>query len=211
MPADSDFERQIHFRLQANDPTAPDDLCREYLKPVERHLAARAYAHGIRDQNLVHDATVDSVFDYIRHPEKFDPNQSTLLGYLKRAGERDLINQVRRDRRLRRGEELHDDVEVSILAGKKQKEIEKIRRNTEDEAVGRIDTQRSLSAAMKNVAETGDQKLFQLIASGERSTAKFAAVLGVSNLPMPEQRQIVKQHKDRLKKKLQRGKEKHGG
>ena len=167
MPADSDFERQIHFRLQANDPTAPDDLCREYLKPVERHLAARAYAHGIRDQNLVHDATVDSVFDYIRHPEKFDPNQSTLLGYLKRAGERDLINQVRRDRRLRRGEELHDDVEVSILAGKKQKEIEKIRRNTEDEAVGRIDTQRSLSAAMKNVAETGDQKLFQLIASGE--------------------------------------------
>ncbi len=211
VPADANFERQIHSRLLDNDPTAPGDLCREHLKPIERHLAARAYAHGVRDQSLVYDATVDAVFDYIQHPAKFDANQSTLLGYLKRAGERDLINQVRRDRRLRRGEELHDDVELSIVAGNKQADVEKIRRNAEAEAVGRIDTERKLSAAMSNMGGTLDQVLFRLLASGERNTAKFAAVLGISNLPITEQRRVVKQHKDRLKKTLQRREEKYGG
>ena len=49
-------------------------------------------------------------------PGKFDPTKSGLLGYLERAAERDLINVVQQGHRRRRGEELREDVEVSILA-----------------------------------------------------------------------------------------------
>ena len=56
---------------------------------------------------------------------KFDPTKSGLLGYLKRAAERDLINVVQQGHRRRRGEELREDVEVSILARNKFRKLER--------------------------------------------------------------------------------------
>jgi hypothetical protein len=39
---------------------------------------------------------------------------------------------------------------------------------------------------------------------GVRETAAYAAVLGLHHRPLHEQEKIVKRHKDRLKKMLQR-------
>jgi RNA polymerase sigma-70 factor, ECF subfamily len=207
MTDDAQTEKEIHERLLFGDPTAPEELARKYLPLIQRHVAACAHNHGIHDRDLINDATVDAVFGYIRHPEKFDPNQSGLLGYLKRAAERDLINVVKQDRRRRRGEELEEDVEVSILVRNKSSEIDRIRRDAEGEAISRIQKERALAEVAESENER-DKVLLHLMAEGERSTSKFAAALGITDLPTAEQRHIVKQNKDRLKAHLKRRKSK---
>jgi RNA polymerase sigma-70 factor, ECF subfamily len=199
-------ERVLHQRLLFRDPTASEEAARKYLPLIEQHVAARARnIYRISDRQLIWDATVNAVmFDYILHPERFDPNKSGLLGYLKRAAERDLMNVIEKDRRQRRGEELHADVEEGIRARNKPSEIARITRNAEEEAISRIQREKSL-AALSKVGNESDSVLMRLIVEGERSTHKFAAVLGIQGLPISEQRLIVKQHKDRLKVRLKRG------
>src|SRR5438128_2318180 len=131
MGTDPENEKVMHERLLAQDPIAPEEFARKYLPLIQRHVAARAHDHGVHDHDLINDATVEAVFAYIRHPQKFDPQKSGLLGYLKRAAERDLINLVQQDRRRRRGEELHEDVELSILLRNKSSEIDLIKRDAE--------------------------------------------------------------------------------
>jgi hypothetical protein len=43
-----------------------------------------------------------------------------------------------------------------------------------------------------------------MMMEGIRETELFAATLGISHLSVEEQRTLVKQHKDRLKKTIQR-------
>ena len=196
-------EKVLHGRLLSGDPIVSEELARKYLPVIQTHVAARAHTHGVHDEDLINDATVEALFNYIQHPEKFDGKKSSLLGYLKRAAERDLINLVQKDRRRRRGEELHEDVEESILAGKKSSEIARIARGSEQEALLRIQRQRDLAG----IAASGDERdnaMLRLMVEGERSTSKFAAILGVAALPVAEQRRIVKQHKDRLKVQIKR-------
>lgn len=208
MKSDSEFERSIHARLLSADATAPEELARKYLDPVYRHVRARGHAHGIHDLDLINDATVDSVFGYIRHPEKFTPQKSSLLSYLKLAAERDLINAVAKDRRLKRGEDLTSDVEVSIIRRNKPSEIENIRRDAEGEAIAGIQQRGTIRAAIGVISDERDREFLNLMANGERRTRRFAKVLKIDNLSLTEQRHVVKQHKDRLKQQLKRWRKK---
>lgn len=212
MSDDAQDERVLHQRLLSRDPTAPEEAARKYLPLIERHVAARARnIYRINDRQLIWDATVDAVmFDYILHPERFDPTKSGLLGYLKRAAERDLMNAVEKDRRQRRGEELQADVEEGLRTRNKPSEIARITRDAEEEVISYIQRERGLAAVSK-VGNERDSMLLRLVAEGERSTSKFAAVLGIEGLTIAKQRRIVKQHKDRLKARLKRGGSKHRG
>jgi hypothetical protein len=49
-----------------------------------------------------------------------------------------------------------------------------------------------------------DQQLIDLMIKGERRTEAFAKVLGIVDMEVIQQRKIVKQRKDRLKKRLTR-------
>ena len=49
-----------------------------------------------------------------------------------------------------------------------------------------------------------DRELAALMIDGERCTEKFAALLGITDLPASQQRKTVKRHKDRIMKILQR-------
>ena len=53
-------------------------------------------------------------------------------------------------------------------------------------------------------ADPMDLRLLTLILEGERSTERFARILGLCGLPVKEQRRQVKRHKDRIKKRLER-------
>ncbi len=208
---DPNFDRDIHIRLIAGDPTAPDDLASRYLEPVRKHVQARAYRRGIQDHDLVNDATVDSVFDYIRNPKKFNPEKSGLLSYLKFAAERDLANAVSKHFRRTRHEELTDDVELTTQPRNKIGVMETIRRNIETQAIDNIEGRKEVRAAVSTITKDIDQKLLQLIADGVRKTETFAAELGITGLPITDQRRIVKQHKDRLNQQLKRWGRKHNG
>jgi hypothetical protein len=210
MTDDAQSEGNIHERLLAGDPTAPEELARKYLPAIQRHVAARAHNHGIHDRDLINDATVDAVFGYIRHPEQFNPQKSNLLPYLKFSAERDLINAVAKDRRHKRGEELSDDVELVVTHRNKPTGVETTRRGVEAEAIASIDGRHEIDSVMEWFPEPRDRSLLTLMANGERKTSKFAAILGINGLPANEQRHVVKQHKDRLKQQLKRGRKKNG-
>ena len=49
-----------------------------------------------------------------------------------------------------------------------------------------------------------DARVLQLLVDGERRTERFATVLGVEHLDTAQQKRVVKQVKDRLKKRLER-------
>ncbi len=198
------FERGIHERLLNRDVTASEELARQYLPLVRRHVQARANKHGVQDEALINDAATDATFDYIRYPSKFDPGRSSLLGHLKRAAERDLINAVQKDRRRRRGEELSDDVELTLRRRNKPSDIRKIIRDAEAEVLGSLEPARGMDEVLADIEEPRDKKLLKLMAAGERRTTVFAALLGITELSQSKQQKVVKQHKDRLKKQLQR-------
>jgi len=203
-PRDSVFEREIHARMLKGDPTASEEVARRYLPIIATHLRINGLAKGIQDPDVINDAAVDAVIGYILHPEKFDPLKSGLLGYLKRAADMDLINETQKHRRRRRGEELYDDVEFSILHRNKASEVDRIRGNAEDEAIRHLEAVET--DELLNAGNDRDNRLLELLRIGERSTSVFAAVLKVENLPIAEQRRIVKQHKDRLKLQFKRKK-----
>ncbi|HLH06122.1 MAG TPA: hypothetical protein VKW78_02685 [Terriglobales bacterium] len=200
-------ESALHQRLLSGDVTAPEEAARMYLPLIEKHVAARAWnIYHINDRELIWNATVNAVLlDYILHPARFDPSKSGLLGYLKRAAERDLINEVAKNRRQHRGEDLYGDVEEGIRGRNKPSELARIMRDAEQETISRIQRQRDTAAAT-NADDKRDSALLRLMVDGERSTSKFAVVLGIEALPVAEQRHIVKQHKDRLKVQLKRSK-----
>lgn len=211
MKADRNFERDIHSRLIAGDPTAPDDLATRYLEPVRMHVRRQAYNRGIQDRDLVNDATVDAVFDYIRHPEKFNSEKATLLGYLKFAAGKDLANAISKHVRRRRGEELTDNVEFAIQPRNKMGFMERVRRDVETRLIEHIDRQREVRNVVSTIKEDIDRRLVQLMSEGVRKTEVFAAELGITHLSITDQRRIVKQHKDRLNQHLKRrGMKQHG-
>jgi RNA polymerase sigma-70 factor, ECF subfamily len=200
-----EFESQLHSRMLVRDPVASEEVAGAFLEAVRKHVRIRARAHGIFDPDLINDATVEAVFAYIRHPEKFFPDKSSLRTYLNLAAERDLINAVRKDRRRRRGEELSADVELTVISGNKEVDIQRIRRRLDDSFLESVGDCETIERATSTIRPGTDFALVKLMMEGERRTSVFAGVLGICSLPVTEQRQIVKRHKDRLKVQLKRG------
>lgn len=197
------FEEQLHRRLLARDPIASEEVAQHFLEKVRSHLRFRAQAHGVTDGDLINDAAVDAVFDYIRRPEKFTSEKSSLRTYLNMAAERDLINAVQKDRRRRRGENLSADVELTLLRGNKESDIGQIRREFADSLVSRFEEAQP-AKIIQRVRPGHDQQLVKMMMEGERRTSAYAKLLKITDLPVDEQRRIVKQHKDRLKQQLKR-------
>src|SRR5262245_41564240 len=119
MNDDTPFEQDIHRRLINGDPVAPDDLASRYLELVRKHVQGNAHRRGVHDEERVNDATMDAIFDYILHTEKFDPQKATLLGYLKFAAVKDLANAISKRLRRSRHEEVTDDVELMVRSRNK--------------------------------------------------------------------------------------------
>ena len=61
-----------------------------------------------------------------------------------------------------------------------------------------------MQQVFNTITDPRDRRLLQLLRAGERKTAVYAEVLGIQDRDAMEQRKIVKQHKDRLKKQLER-------
>lgn len=188
---DQDWCMTIHRLLVGGDPTAQAELIRAV------HPALVGWLHAKRrttNRELIRDAATDAMVDYIKNPTKWNPDRSTLVSYICMAADRDLLNAVEKSKRLYKREILVPDVEDRHME-----------RNVPAEDEGRSDvTQGLLDALDRHVTSRSDREFLTLMLTGERSTDRFAALLGIGNLPRQEQARVVKQHKDRLKKVVQR-------
>jgi RNA polymerase sigma-70 factor (ECF subfamily) len=190
--------RQLHARLLQLDPVAPAEFAEAFLDELVRRLRAKA-GPGY-EETLFHDAATDALIDYIQHPSKFNPRKSALLTYLTMAAYRDLLNIIAKEQRRRRHEVQLQDVEETLSAGNNIIE-------PEDQVLNGI-TMTERAELLRMVAETFpdscDRAFLELMVNGERRTTIFSDVLGIQSSPPDEQRKIVKRHKDRITKRLQR-------
>ena len=193
-----EYTRQLHSRLLQQDPVAPSEFAETFLDELVRRLRGKA-GPGY-EETLLKDAAIDALLDYVQHPSKFDPNKSAILTYLTMAAYGDLLNMIAKEQRRKRREVPLQVVEETLSAGNNTIEREN------QVLTGITGTKRD--ELLRRVAETfpdkRDRKLLNLMMDGERKTAAYTNILGIQGLTLDEQRKIVKRHKDRITKRLQR-------
>lgn len=198
MPLSKDFGEQVHQRLLEGDPTAPSEVILAYLGLLTRRLRQRF--PDVRDETIVQDAATDALIQYVQSPRRFDPAKSGLASYLTMAARGDLLNALARERRRAARQVPLEAVAEAALPG-----------NTlgEDESAGSAEEDRMAASqlmhhVLQQVTDPRDREMLKLMLDGERKTTCYAGLLQIEDCSKAEQRRIVKRHKDRLKKRLQR-------
>jgi RNA polymerase sigma-70 factor (ECF subfamily) len=146
------------------------------------------------DEELVADAVTDTILALITHPSSYDPQRGNLSSYLWMSARGDLNNALERRNRQRDREIPTDPVE--LLADK---------RNFGMEApASESGMETEIGQALASATDPLDRRMLVLMLHGERRTEAYAEVIGVADRTPPEQRRIIKRHKDRIKKRLRR-------
>jgi hypothetical protein len=191
---------QLHERLLAGDPVAPAELAERLLPRLRARLAG--WAATVDDPHLVPSAIGLVIARYLSDPERFDPERGGMAGYLAMEVRGDVLNELDSRRRRRQHES-----PAAVLV-----ELEPHGRDStvEEEALDAVDpigvSPAAVQAARQALGELDqvDRRMLEMMVEGVRSTSAYAAVLGISQLPVDMQRKAVKQHKDRLQKRLER-------
>jgi DNA-directed RNA polymerase specialized sigma24 family protein len=192
-----DWELAIHQRLLNRDVTAPAELAERYLLHLIKNVSS-AYPK-VDDPHLCSDACEDAILKYIKEPGKFDPEKLGLLAYLKMSAVGDLKNEFEKRDRRRRHESTEEDVEEK-----------RVLRNEGREGFGSpqfIIIQNESELHQEQLLEQWfpdptDRQLARMVLDQERDTKLYVEVLGIESESIDEQRNIVKRHKDRIKKRL---------
>ncbi len=198
-------EHELHQRLLAGNPVAPSDLAVAYLGYLVRYLRDRNPAI---DDEFCQTAAEDALMALSKRPHSYDPARKSLVGYLRMSAQGDLLNLLAGERRHRSRQAQLEAVELSRVVGKELGD------DTYDpavmvearESVNEVVRQRqAVPVGMIRGLTPGEIMALQLLTEGERRTPAFAQALGITALPLAEQRHEVKRVKDRLKKRLERG------
>jgi RNA polymerase sigma-70 factor (ECF subfamily) len=185
----------LHLRLVDGDKSAPYDCVTRWLPELMRRLSGSFNEVAQRDEQLIEEAALETLFEYTANPHKYDAERSSLATYLTQAAKRDLINALEREKTQgRRATSIHP-VEHQLTSGNN---------SFEEQVADNADAQVAWEVVMETITDPQDRSLLALLLQGERATTAFAKVLGITHLPEQEQRATVKRHKDRLDKRLQR-------
>jgi len=196
--------QELHRRLLEGDAVAPSDVASGYLEPLAQWLK-RLYP-GV-DESQCDTAAEDAILAYIKRPHSYDAGRAPLDRYLCMAARRDLQN-------LRKAEFRHQarqaDWGAVELSGSMRKYLIDDRSDPAhiaelQEMVHDIIRKRPrLTPAATHGLSHGEVEALALVECGERRTELYAVVLGLTGLPLDEQRAQVKRVKDRLKVRLRR-------
>jgi hypothetical protein len=177
---------RIHRDLCAGVAVAPTELCEAYLEHLLGWLARVAPR---ADPHSRTEAAERALLSLIERPESFDPGQGELGAFLRQAARCDLLNLLESEKRHHR-RRVPLDV-VALAADGRNK--------------GRAEAWAAEEAAELAALLTEEERaVWALMCAGERSTAAFAAVLGLADRPEWEQAREVKRVKDRIVKRLRR-------
>ena len=187
---------ELHRRLLAGDPTASSHFAMAYFPSLVQWLCEH---NRHVDPEWCQEAAGQTVLDFIKRPEKFDPARGDLDSYLHHAAQCDLKNVLRKERRHR-----HRDLESVELSPDGGKYL-----GMDDDPAFPLELAEAAAATavpaeVLDGLSDAERLALELLRHGERRTAEFAAVLNFEHLPPDEQRREVKRVKDRLIKRLQR-------
>jgi DNA-directed RNA polymerase specialized sigma24 family protein len=187
-------DADLLHRLRDGDVLAPSQFCERFLPQL---LSNRGWAAGLsRDEHLVKDAAIEALFTFVRSPHSYDPARMEILPYLRLAAKRDLLNALARERRHAIRRAPLEAVELHPVAGNDEQEG--------PELPGGASAEELLQRLRTELPDPRDWEAMCLIMDGVRTYKEFVRVYGLSDLRLAEQRRVIKQHKDRLKKRAMR-------
>lgn len=193
----------LHERMLVGDVTALEAIFSRFMAPL---------ASGVRrkfpnyfDVAQYEAAAEEAIVSYWRKPERYSPKfRISLFAFLFMAAKRDFQNLLDKDAR-QLGEKHGYKVEPFVADDENESEREFV-----DITIASNDHRLILAetAVWDHIAaelpEARDQECAYLMLEGVRETHEYARIFGITDLPPKEQEHVVKKHKDRIKKQLQR-------
>jgi RNA polymerase sigma-70 factor (ECF subfamily) len=192
----------VYGRLLRRDPTAPSDLAVAFLECLSSWLTARSRNQSV-PEDLIHEAAEDAILSLIRNPSSFRAETGDLVAYLKMSAQGDLLNRLRREAKHRQGRTSLERVEQSDQAGKYLgREADPSLPMQVEEHLSR--TGDPLPNSVRRGLTDAEARVLDLMMQGERKTSVYAQAYGIAGMESEAQRRMVKQVKDKLKKRLDR-------
>jgi hypothetical protein len=167
------------------------------IDKLKRHPKARRFWH------LIPDAVEDALVNYFKRPEQYQPAKRGLWGYLVMAATGDLLNAIEKERRTLRREKPVADVEYGL--DRRNRVV--VSAGSKLDAEGpeyRAFFKELRTAADREFTDPREREVAELMIGGISNVEAFAAVMGIGQLPLEQQRVQVKRCKDRVSKRLQR-------
>ncbi|MBO0939431.1 hypothetical protein J2I47_22975 [Fibrella sp. HMF5335] len=176
---------------EQTDPTTSAILFEKYY-PVTVDKLRKKYRDV--DEDVVRDVVFEVLTGLIENPSKYDPERATLAAYLAMDAQGDLLNKLKKGDQEKKSVKFVEDWELYGNI------IEEVATNSDEKQV--------LSLIQEKLQEIfwepRDADLAKMIIRGDRNTADYVGLLGLSERPFDEQQALVKQHKDRIKRVLER-------
>ncbi|NOJ78078.1 sigma-70 family RNA polymerase sigma factor [Myxococcus xanthus] len=183
-----DEDVALHARILQRESVANVDAFAVFVDPL---IAAVKYARGCTHE-MARDAAIDVLLDYLEAPERFDPQRGRLFSYLAQSAKNTVTDWQRSATRRQAREEKFGL--LFELMGRSPKEC--LEQSAEVKRVVERIEQSDLSQV--------DRAFLGLMLQGERSTQRFAEVLGLGALPAVDIQREVKRNRDRILKWLVR-------
>ena len=187
----------LHDRLESRDPTASSELADAVFDELVGRLERFS---GATPEEAV-DAVSLALVNYFKNPVGYDRSKARLRTYLHNAAMGDLLNdrekasKYSREKSVGRVED-HEGGRNKVLAGGGSPDAAR--------PDWLLEVQEAWLRLQREFPNPRDREVIQLMLAGERNTRTFAEALGLTDLPAAEQRKLVKQHKDRIQKRLDR-------
>jgi peptidyl-tRNA hydrolase len=186
---------RLHQRLLAGSLTASSEIAEIFLQPLIKNLA-KEFKH-LSDPHLIDSAAADALINYFEHSEKFDPARASLFRYLRIRAKTYLLNSL--------GQQTSAKIVVEIEEAETVQQMEEQNElDVESTLVSQAIQTEIMQQVQKYIIDPVDLRVISLMVEGIRDTAKYAEVLGILDHSLTEQRKTVKQHKDRIKKIIER-------
>jgi RNA polymerase sigma-70 factor, ECF subfamily len=197
-----------HNRLVAGDRVASEELASLLLDPLVARLRRRwpRWKHT----DVLYDAAVEVMLDYLQAPERYDPGSGPLLRWLEVAAHRDLTNAYRSARQ-------RQAIELAPLSavGDPKRPPHQVPNGATPigqarlapdpanaERLDGLDVWRRVRQACPDERER--ELIWACWVEGESSTEELSRILGVEHLPVEQRRRRVKNARDVARRKLLR-------
>ena len=145
-------------------------------------------------------AADDALIHYYEHSTKYDPARSGLFTYLRVIARSRLLNSL--------GEQKDSEGRKKVVELSGAETVNTVAAQDEQDAEASLislDIQAEIMQQVeKYITDPTDLRVVALMIAGVRETSKYAEVLDIVDRPITEQRKLVKQCKDRIKKVIDR-------
>lgn len=193
---------ELHKKILVGDVTANSEMA-EIVLPILTKRLARIFP-AIFDDDLIDTAVTDALLSYIENPAQFQEKKKSLLSYLLMSARGDLLNTMKPSKLDENSAQLYEDVEFGDSFTEESIEGHVAFANVDVE----VEVENRMSSVHSRInelfPEQKDREFVVMMMNGVRDTEEFAKVLGIEQLNSSQQRDIVKRHKDRIKKVITR-------